>query len=125
MGADPVPVDSEMATIVTTLEMRKRPPARPCPSLPPSAGAWIEPAPDKYRALFRRVGAPWLWFSRLVMDEARYRESSTIPVAIYAASIRRASRSACSNSISGQPRDCEISYFGLVPELAGKAMAAG
>ena len=28
------------------------------------------PGPDRYRALFRRVGARWLWFSRLAMDDA-------------------------------------------------------
>ncbi|WP_204316412.1 hypothetical protein, partial [Serratia marcescens] len=32
---------------------------------------WSAPDPGKYRALFRRVGEPWLWFSRLVMDEER------------------------------------------------------
>ena len=31
---------------------------------------WDEFDPDRYRALFRRVGARWLWFSRLAMSDA-------------------------------------------------------
>ena len=31
------------------------------------------PSPNDYRALFRLVGAPWLWFSRLLMDDAHAR----------------------------------------------------
>ena len=32
--------------------------------------AWRPADPARYRQLFRRVGAPWLWFSRLTMDDA-------------------------------------------------------
>jgi hypothetical protein len=39
------------------------------------AGPWPAPASDKYRTLFRRVGEPWLWFSRLVIpDDALRRD---------------------------------------------------
>ena len=32
------------------------------------------PQPAHYRALFRLIGAPWLWFSRLTLDEAHLAE---------------------------------------------------
>ena len=70
----------ELAAVVTYLEMRTRPATAypPAPSLlaspllAPSPFALDRralPDPDWYRALFRRVGTPWLWFSRLAMDD--------------------------------------------------------
>ena len=62
--------DGHLATVVTTLEMRERPRPRPLPASPLRLSRWTAPAPDAYRTLFRRVGARWLWFSRLVMSDA-------------------------------------------------------
>ena len=69
MTYEPV-ADNELAAVVTYLEMREKPALELAPStlqlrhLP-------DPTPDQYRALFRKVGAPWLWFSRLVMDDEK------------------------------------------------------
>ena len=60
-----------VGTVVTFLEMRARPPLRPLPPSPLRLERWKQPDPAKYRTLFRRVGAPWLWYSRLVMDDDR------------------------------------------------------
>jgi len=54
MGLTPVPND-QLATIVTSLEMMKRPVARPTPPSPLRLVRWDNPDSDKYRALFRRV----------------------------------------------------------------------
>ncbi|RYD66909.1 MAG: GNAT family N-acetyltransferase, partial [Sphingomonadales bacterium] len=70
MGLLPVK-PGEVAAIVTSLEMRERPRPRPMPDSPLRLVRWEAPAPAKYRTLFERVGAPWLWFSRLVMEETR------------------------------------------------------
>src|SRR4051812_5772489 len=70
MGLTPVP-PGQIATIVTALEMRAKPPLRPMPDSPLRLAEWKQPDPEKYRTLFRRVGTPWLWFSRLVMEEER------------------------------------------------------
>ncbi|MCF7643676.1 GNAT family N-acetyltransferase, partial [Acinetobacter johnsonii] len=70
MGLIPV-ADDQIATVVTSLEMLERPRPRPLPDSPLRLVRWSAPDPGKYRALFRRVGEPWLWFSRLVMDEER------------------------------------------------------
>ncbi|URW75961.1 GNAT family N-acetyltransferase [Sphingomonas donggukensis] len=119
MGLIPV-APHEVATIVTTLEMRERPRPRPLPASHLRLVAWPAPALDKYRALFRRVGAPWLWFSRLVMDDARLAgivhdagvqvfavvDPAGIEVGMLELDFRTAG-------------DCELSYVGLIPELTG------
>ena len=47
--------------------MTERPPLRPMPAGELRLERWEAPALEKYRMLYRRVGEPWLWFSRLVM----------------------------------------------------------
>ncbi|MFM2257400.1 MAG: hypothetical protein RIQ28_1247, partial [Pseudomonadota bacterium] len=62
--------DGHIAAIVTTLEMTQKPALRPMPPSEFRLERWEAPALEKYRLLYRRVGEPWLWFSRLVMDDA-------------------------------------------------------
>lgn len=111
----------EVATIVTTLEMRAPPRPRPLPASTLRLVRWTRPDPTKYRALFTRVGAPWLWFSRLAMDEARL---STIigddSVEIYAVVDRAGIEVGMLELDFRHPAACELSYFALVPELAGQ-----
>ncbi|MDY0958207.1 GNAT family N-acetyltransferase [Sphingomonas sp. CFBP8993] len=116
------PVDqTEIATIVTTLEMRERPRPRPLPASPLSLAAWAPPDPAKYRTLFARVGAPWLWFSRLVMDEASLTAIIHDPaVSVFAVVDRMGIEVGLLELDHRQPGACEIGYFGLVPELAGR-----
>lgn len=59
----------KLASVVTYLEMRCR------PRLERAIGRWdlrriTQPDPAVYRALFREIGAPWLWFSRLALEDA-------------------------------------------------------
>jgi GNAT superfamily N-acetyltransferase len=117
-----IPVDpAEIATIVTTLEMRERPRPRPMPPSPLSLSAWKMPDLAKYRTLFRRVGAPWLWFSRLVMDDATLAAIVHDPaVAVFAVVDRAGIEVGMLELDHRQPGACEISYFGLIPELAGQ-----
>ena len=116
------PVDqTEIATIVTTLEMRERPRPRPLPASPLSLAAWARPDPAKYRTLFARVGAPWLWFSRLVMDEASLTAIIHDPaVSVFAVVDRMGIEVGLLELDHRRPGACEIGYFGLVPELAGR-----
>ena len=119
-----IPVaDDEVATVVTTLEMRMRPPLRPLPAAPLRLARWDRPSVEKYRALFRRVGAPWLWFSRLTMHERHVLAIIHDPdVAIYAAVDAGGIEVGMLELDFRQPRECEISYFALIPELAGKGL---
>lgn len=120
MGLTPVAPD-EIATIVTTLEMTTRPAARPLPDSPLQLVPWPAPAPDKYRALFRRVGAPWLWFSRLVMDDAALTPIIHDPaVAIFAVLDRRGVEVGMLELDFRTAGACELGYVGLVPELTGQ-----
>jgi GNAT superfamily N-acetyltransferase len=120
LGLTAVP-DSEVATIVTTLEMRQRPPLRPTPASRLRLVAWNQPTPEKYRALFRRIGAPWLWFSRLVMDDAALLRIIHDPgVAIFAVVDPAGVEVGMLELDFREPRECELSYFGLIPELAGQ-----
>lgn len=119
MGLTPVPAD-EIATIVTTLEMTKRPAPRPLPESPLQLTAWAIPDPAKYRALFRRVGAPWLWFSRLAMDDATLTRIIHAPaVAVFAVLDRRGIEVGMLELDFRERGTCELAYLGLIPELAG------
>lgn len=120
MTLTPVASD-QVATIVTTLEMRARPALRPLPPSRLRLAAWRQPDPAKYRALFRRVGAPWLWFSRLAMDDARLRAIiHDRRVSVFAAIDPAGVEVGMVELDHRQPEACEISYFAVVPELAGQ-----
>jgi GNAT superfamily N-acetyltransferase len=62
----------KIAAIVTSLEMRARPPERPDP--PGLEGFALERIGadelDRYLAMYRRLGERWMWFSRLVKPQA-------------------------------------------------------
>jgi GNAT superfamily N-acetyltransferase len=120
MGLSAIP-PGEIATIVTTLEMTTRPPARPTPDSPLRLVQWTKPSLDAYRTLFRRVGEPWLWFSRLAMDDPKLRAIIHDPnVAIFAAVDRSGIEIGLLELDFRTRSTCEIAYFGLIPELAGQ-----
>lgn len=120
MGLIPVQ-PGEVATIVTTLEMRTRPPLRPVPPSPFRLVRWPTPAPERYRALFRRVGEPWLWFSRLVMADDQLRAIlGDDAVEVYAVADPAGIEVGMLELDFRRAGECELSYVGLVPELAGR-----
>ena len=116
-----IPVDSgDLATIVTTLEMTRRPPLRPLPPSLLRLVRWTRPEAEKYRMLFRRVGGPWLWYSRLAMEDAALTTIIHDPgIEVYAVTDRTGIEVGLLELDLRQPHACELSYFGLVPELAG------
>ena len=120
MSLTPVPA-GQIATIVTSLEMLAPPKPRPIPPSPLQVTRWPSPAPGKYRALFRRVGEPWLWFSRLVMSDAELGAIIGDPaIEIYAVTDTSGIEVGMLE-LDFRGRDAvEISFFGLVPELTGK-----
>jgi GNAT superfamily N-acetyltransferase len=110
-----------IATIVTSLEMTQRPSMRPLPTSELQLVRWQTPTPEKYRALYRRVGEPWLWFSRLQMDDG---ELSAIihdeGVKIWAVTDKAGIELGILELDFREAGQCEIGFFGLVPELNGK-----
>lgn len=120
MGLIPV-ADDQIATIVTSLEMLKKPAPRPMKTSPFALVRWHAPSNEKYRTLFRRVGAPWLWFSRLVMAEERLADIITDPkVEIYAVADRAGIEVGILELDFRADSVCELSFFGMVPELNGQ-----
>lgn len=110
----------ELATIVTFLEMRAPPGASPPPS-PLQLRRLEAPRPDEYRALFRRVGARWLWFSRLVMKDEELAAIIGDPkVELYAVADGDEARAGMLELDFRRPNQCELAFLGLVPGLAGR-----
>ena len=121
MALIPVAGD-ELATVVTTLEMRARPPLRPLPPSPLRLVHWRAPTPDRYRALFARVGAPWLWYSRLILSDAALIAVVHDPgVAVHAVTDRAGVEVGMLELDHRTPGACAIAYLALVPELTGRS----
>ena len=111
----------QIATIVTSLEMRERPKPAPTPPSPLRLVRWQKPDADKYRVLFRRIGEPWLWFSRLAMAEGELLKIiHDDAVEIYAVLDPKGIEIGMIELDFRHPPHCELAYFGLVPELAGQ-----
>ena len=118
MSYEPVP-EGELAAVVTFLEMRAPPQLEPVESTLRLRRV-AEPDPDHYRALFRKIGAPWLWFSRLQMSDGELAAIIGDPgVELFEV--------AAVEPVVGmleldflQAGECEIAFVGLVPELAGE-----
>jgi GNAT superfamily N-acetyltransferase len=120
MGLTPVP-KGEIATIVTSLEMRTRPKPAPLRTSPLRLVRWTKAEPDAYRILFRRVGGPWLWFSRLVLDDTKLCAIIHDPaVMLWAVLDPRGIEVGILELDFREVGTCELAYFGLVPELAGQ-----
>jgi GNAT superfamily N-acetyltransferase len=112
--------DGELAAVVTYLEMR-RPPDQAAPASSLSLERVEVPQPEHYRELFRLIGGPWLWFSRLLLDDAHLAEIVQHPrVEIYSV-LDEASREVGMLELDfREPGECELAFIGLVPELAGQ-----
>jgi GNAT superfamily N-acetyltransferase len=116
----PVPA-GELAAVVTSLEMQARPTPRPLFPSPLRLVRWAEPNPHAYRTLFRRIGASWLWFSRLILEDAGLEAIIRNPaVEIHAVLDRGGVEIGMLELDFRQAGACEIAFFGLVPELTGK-----
>lgn len=119
MSYDAVP-DGELAAVVTYLAMG-RPPEQPVPPSPLSLKRIEVPEPEHYRALFRLVGAPWLWFSRLIIDDAHLAGIIQHPkVELYAVTNESGADVGMLELDFREPAECELAFIGLVPELSGK-----
>lgn len=110
----------KIASIVTYLEMRDRPdhPKRPKPagwSLQPLAGDL-----DRYRTLFRRIGEPWLWFSRAVMPDDELAEILNDPkVEAHALNDGSADIGLLELDFRS-PDEAELAFLGVVPGAIGQ-----
>ena len=107
----------KIAAVVTFMELREP------PDLPPVDGGLaldpIGPDLDRYRTLFRRVGEPWLWFSRLVMPEAELR-AILADERVEAFALRADGEDIGLLELDFRvPGECELAFLGVVPERIG------
>ena len=114
----------KIASIVTSLEMRRKPAniANEPPPSPVQLEKALHPDPAWYRDLYRRIGEDWLWFSRLQLNDQELSQIIGDPkVDIF--------------SLQSQGRDeglleldfrksgeCELSFFGLTKNYIGKGI---
>lgn len=111
----------KLAAVVTCLEMRERPALRAeRADVPWALRRVVDADPGWYRALFRRVGLEWLWFSRLVMP---LRELERI--------LRNPDHEVYSLTLEGrdeglleldfrQAGQCELAFFGVTRAVQGQ-----
>jgi GNAT superfamily N-acetyltransferase len=110
----------KIAAVVTSLQMFARPPARPDRPDPSLALTHVQ-TPDLawYRALFRRVGENWIWFSRLRMPDAELAaivHDPKIEVHVLKSGDTEAGLLELDFRSDGE---CELGFFGLTPEFVG------
>lgn len=111
---------NELAAVVTYLQMTENP--RPdVPSSPLSLRRVDAPKLEEYRALFRLVGSPWLWFSRLIMDDAKLHAIIFDPAVELFTVVDSGGEDVGMLELDfRQAGACELAFVGLVPELSGK-----
>ena len=109
----------ELAAVVTYLEIRER----PYVTVPDSTLVLkrVEvPQPEHYKELFRLIGSPWLWFSRLIMDDAHL--ASIIQhrkVELYSVLDESGREVGMLELDFREPHECELAFIGLIPNLSG------
>jgi len=110
----------ELAAVVTYLEMHA-PLAQEIPPSPLSLERLEHPEPEAYRGLFRLVGSPWLWFSRLIMDDAKLAAIIQDPnVDLHIVVDETGQPVGMLELDFREPSECELAFIGLVPELSAK-----
>jgi len=121
-GLHPLP-PGKIASIVTWLEM-ERPAALPRPEAP-SGFALVPlepPEPEAYRALFRAVGARWLWFSRLALETGELRRILEDPrVEVFR--VRHGMRDIGLLELDFRhERECELAFLGILESHLGRGL---
>jgi GNAT superfamily N-acetyltransferase len=117
-GYSDVPT-GKIASVVTHLEMLRR------PALPPDpVGTWTlrrveAPGVDWFRDLYRRIGEEWLWFSRVRMADAELAAIIQAPgVEIYAL-VHDGRDEGLLELDFRQSGQCELVFFGVTEKLIG------
>lgn len=119
MGLTPLP-PGELAAVVTYLVMREPPRPGPPPGSSLALERWPRPDLGQYRTLFRRVGAPWLWFSRLVAGDAMLADIVHDPAVEVYAVTRDGDAAGLLELDLRAAGTCALAYVGLIPELTGR-----
>jgi len=118
MSYEPL-LDSDLAAVVTYLEMHAAP-ALEVPASTLDLQRIENPTAERYRDLFRLVGAPWLWFSRLALDDEALAGIVRDPrVELYVVRDGNGRDAGMLELDFREPGECELAFVGLIPELSG------
>jgi GNAT superfamily N-acetyltransferase len=115
---------TRIADTVTYLEMFERPPVRHLPA--PLGKLALMRAEDCtvsfYRYLYKTVGTPWVWYERRLMSDAALAAEIAKPTTeifvLYVGGVP----AGYFEFDAAQPRETELSYFGLIPEFIGRRL---
>ena len=123
MSYEPVE-DGHLVAVVTFLEMIEAPVAT-VPASTLSLRRIEKPEPEAYRTLFRAIGSPWLWFSRLIMDDARLAAIIQHPdVDLYV--VEQDGREVGMLELDfREESECELAFVGLLPGMSGQGHGRG
>ncbi|WP_439817011.1 GNAT family N-acetyltransferase [Zavarzinia sp. CC-PAN008] len=113
-----------IANVVTCLEMREPPPARPGRGFaaPFALVALPQPDVDEYLALYRKVGADWLWYSRLAMPRPDLAAILHHPAVEVFALENAGERVGILELDFRQAGQCELAFFGLAAGAIGAGL---
>jgi GNAT superfamily N-acetyltransferase len=127
MTTIPLPLDGytdlprgKIANVVTFFERTEPPPA----AAAARAGLMVRPVEKPtagwYRALYRRIGENWLWFSRIIMPDSELSAVISAPTTLVLALERDGHTIGLAEIDFSEPTVAEIVTFGLVPEATGQ-----
>lgn len=109
-----------MANVVTNLEMRARPENNNALATGLHITRLVPVSLERYRALYRRIGEPYLWFSRLRLDDTALDDIINHPdVEVYIAEEGGEDIGLLELDfrVAG---DCEVVFFGFIPGATGR-----
>jgi GNAT superfamily N-acetyltransferase len=118
MSYEPV-TNGDLAAVVTYLEMRS-PGGSEVPPSTLDLHRLSNLTSEQYRKLFHLVGAPWLWFSRLILDDEKLGKIiNDQKVELYAVRDGNGRDVGMLELDFREPGQCELAFVGLVPDLSG------
>jgi GNAT superfamily N-acetyltransferase len=121
-GLHDVPND-RIAAVVTSLQMFARPATRPEQTGPWTLQRLERPDVARYRALYGRIGDPWLWFSRILMDDAKLAAIVQHPkVEVYGLETGGVLEGLLELDFRVEG-EAELGFFGVAPALIGGGAA--
>lgn len=122
IGYHPLP-PGHLANVVTCLEMTAMPALRPVPEIEGLSLHRLSPEDtERFRRLFRAIGQDIMWFSRLIMAEEK------LTAIIGDANVHCHALAKDGEDIGLLELDfreegqCELSFFGLVPDAVGSGI---
>jgi|SRR6185437_11699291 len=110
----------KVAAVVTYLEMRQRPAELKATSV--RLREIENPDLEWYRAIFRRAGQHWLWWSRLDMSDAQLSAVLNAPTTELFIAESDQSEIGMAELDHATPGEVEIAFFGLFAEALGKGL---